>query len=191
MRSCTAELQFISPYSQGKYHETDKFNKEGHAEYEKRTWKEKAHWTKDGYMKVPAMSIKLALEEAAKRIGMKPPGKSAKATYTKYFKSGILIATDPVLNITKDEIEQEKCFIPSSSSGNNRVIKYFPITEDCPTFEVSINITDDIITREAFEEHLEYAGLFVGLGRFRIGNGGTYGRFTVNKIKDWQDLEVA
>jgi len=186
MKTCTATLKFISPYSQGKFHETEKLNKEGHAEYEERTWKEKAHWDKDGKMKIPAMSIKLSLEEAAKRLGMKPPGKSAKSTYTKFFKSGILIGKDPRLQMTRDDIEQEKCFIPSSSAGNNRVIKYFPITNDMPAFTVDFAIIDDIITKDAFEEHLEYAGYYVGLGRFRIGNGGTYGRFIIDSIS-WEE----
>ncbi len=189
MKNCTATLQFISPYSQGRFHNTPKLNKEGSAEYEERTWIEKAHWKKvDGkeLMTIPGMAIKQAIEEAAKRLGTPAPGKTAKSTMTKYFKSGLMIFNDPVLNITREDVNREECFIPSSSAGNNRVTKYFPIVEtteeNMPTFTVDFVILDDIITKSTFEEHLRYAGRYIGIGRFRIGNGGPYGRFEIENI---------
>ena len=41
------------------------------------------------------------------------------------------------------------------------------------------------VSKEVFEKHLKDAGRFIGLGRFRPRNNGTYGRFD-SKIISWK-----
>ena len=49
-------------------------------------------------------------------------------------------------------------------------------------------ILDDTITEDVFKEHLEEAGKFIGIGRFRPRNNGFYGRFAVDKI-EWSEAQ--
>jgi len=49
--------------------------------------------------------------------------------------------------------------------------------------EVEFCILDDIIDKDVFQTHLEDAGQFIGIGRFRPRNNGFYGRFAVEGIK--------
>ena len=43
-------------------------------------------------------------------------------------------------------------------------------------------IIDDAITGDVFKYHLQQAGSFIGIGRFRPRNNGFYGRFKVTDI---------
>ena len=90
MKVCTAHLKSISPYSQSRDHGTPKLDKEGSESYEQRTWKNKAHVSKDGIVFIPPMAFKQAVDETAKYLSIQIPGKG-KATYTKHFRSGLLV----------------------------------------------------------------------------------------------------
>jgi len=50
-----------------------------------------------------------------------------------------------------------------------------------PTWEgdVIFYVLDDTITEKVFRYHLEQAGKFIGIGRFRPRKNGFYGRFEV------------
>jgi len=48
--------------------------------------------------------------------------------------------------------------------------------------DVEYYVLDETITPDVFEKHLQEAGNFIGIGRFRPENGGFYGRYKVNKI---------
>jgi hypothetical protein len=72
VRIATVELEGVSPYSQSRYHETEKEDQESYDAYRKRTWREHLHYdpqTKEVF--IPPMSIKNALTLAAGRLGMK------------------------------------------------------------------------------------------------------------------------
>ena len=55
-----------------------------------------------------------------------------------------------------------------------------------PKWEGSVEflVFDDVVTEEVFTEHLNDAGSYIGIGRFRPRNNGFYGRFIVESI-DW------
>ncbi len=57
---------------------------------------------------------------------------------------------------------------------------YIPEWEGIATFYIA----DETITEDVFKYHLQQAGKFIGLGRFRVRNNGYYGRFKVESI-DW------
>lgn len=190
MITATVKLKSVSPYSQSRYHATPKEAKESHADYENRTWKEKGHYDQTtGEMFIPPMSLKLALDDAAKRTGKQIPGKG-KATFTKHFVSGVMCMDPVAIGYTRETVSKWTGMMDSTgkkgSAGGTRVERSFP---DVPkwTGTAIFHILDETITKDVFREMLEECGKFIGLGRFRPQNGGFYGRFAVEEIK-WEKV---
>jgi len=183
MHTAIASLESISQYSQSRYHDAEKLPKEAADDYEARTWRKRMHVNEDGHVFIPPMAFKNCLSDAAKYLSIQVPGKG-KSTYTKHFEAGVLVVDPLVLPITRDDIECEWLHVPSDGrrGGTTRVEKCFPLI---PAWEGEVKylIFDDIITEDAFEEHLRDCGSFIGIGRFRPRNNGFYGRFSVESIK--------
>jgi hypothetical protein len=182
---CT--LQSISPISFSRHYEDPYLEKEMPDDYEKRTWRERLHYDKDTLeCFIPPMMFKHCLTASAEYLGLKIVGKRG-ATYTKHFKAGILVTDRMMLGIHRDDVEGIPLFVPPNGrpGGSTRVTKWFP---DIASWKGTIiyYVLDTIITQDVFREHLEQAGSFIGLGRFRPRVGGYYGRFEVLSI-DWQD----
>lgn len=182
MKQARATLESVAPYSQSRYHGTEKLDKENHQDYEKRTWQNRLHSNKDGFVFIPPMAFKNCLSECAKYLSIQIPGKG-KATYTKHFEAGIMVTDPLVLPVKKEEVEGEWLHVPSDGrrGGTKRVEKCFPVIHEW-SGEITFFIFDETITEEVFSEHLHQAGQFIGIGRFRPRNNGFYGRFTVKKI---------
>jgi hypothetical protein len=174
-------LSSDSEYSQSRCHETPKLSKESANDYEVRTWRERLHYTESGEVYIPQMALKNCLTECAKYLGIQIPGKG-KSTYSKHFKAGLLILNPILLGIQKDDVSFERLFVPADgvTGSGKRVWKYFPKISEW-SGESEVFILDDTITREVFEQHLDQAGRFTGLGRFRPSNGGFYGRSLIGK----------
>lgn len=183
MKTIIANLKSISPYSQSKHYQVDKLPKEQSADYEKRTWRERLHTNKDGYVFIPPMAFKNCLSEIAKYLSVQIPGKG-KATYTKHFEAGVLTIKELVLPIKKSDVPGEWFFVPADGKrgGGKRVEKCFPVIQEWQG-EVEFHILDETITLDVFKQHLEEAGKYIGIGRFRPRNNGFYGRFSVEKIE--------
>ncbi len=179
MKTVVATLKNISPYSSSRAHFTEKLNKEGADDYEKRTWRERVHVGEDGLIFIPPMAFKNAISESAKFLSIGIPGKG-KATYTKHFEAGVMVIEPLVLSVKKDDVEGEWLFVPADGrrGSGKRVRKCFPVVRKWGG-QVTFHIMDDTITREVFEHHLREAGGLIGVGRFRPRNNGFYGRFTV------------
>lgn len=177
MKIATCKLQSLSPLSMSRYHETEKLNKELPDDYRKRTWREFLHYDKDGQVFIPPMMLKNALSAAAQFLGVQIPGKG-KSTYTKHFEAGVLVIEPSYIGIHKDEVECENLFLPSDGKrgSGKRVVKTYPIIREWQT-ESQFTVVDDMITQDVFKYHIEQAGTFIGLGRFRPRNNGYYGRF--------------
>ena len=186
MKQCIATLVSTSPYSQSKFYQTPKLAKELPQDYEERTWRDRMHVNSDGYVFIPPMALKNCLQEAAKFLSRQIPGKG-KATYTKHFEAGVLVTDPIVLPFKKDEVDGEWFFVPADGKrgSGRRVMKCFPVIPDW-TGEATFHILDDVLTEDAFIEHLREAGNFIGLGRSRPRNAGYYGRFKVASYK-WID----
>lgn len=185
MKIATCTLKSVSPYSPSRSysHEVEKLPKESHEAYEERTWRNKAHTTKDGKIYIPPMSFKMGLDTAAKMLGRRIPGKG-QSTYSKFFKSGVLVMEGPVLPMQKEDVPFDRIFANADGvrGSGKRVWRIFPRVDDWEA-EVQFHVIADEITEEVFEDHLTQAGAFVGVGRFRPENGGFYGRYEVKKIK--------
>ena len=184
MHKAICKLKSVSPYSQSKYIGEKKSRDETHADFEKRAWIQRCHFNDEGNVYIPPMSFKNCLSEAAKYKSIQIPGKG-KSTYTKHFEAGILVTEPLVLPHTAETIQHEWLHVPSDGrrGGTTRVEKCFPLI---PKWEGSVEflVFDDVVTEEVFTEHLNDAGSYIGIGRFRPRNNGFYGRFIVESI-DW------
>ena len=179
MHIARVNIKGVSPYSQGRYHNVPKLDKELPTDYERRTWRERLHAAPDGRVQIPPMALKNCLSDCAKFLGKKITGKRA-STYTKHFEAGILIVDPLILDILKSDVPGEWLFVPSSGirGDGRRVEKCFPIIHNWGG-TVTVHVLDDTITEDVFIEHFTEAGKFIGLGRFRPRNNGYYGRFEV------------
>ena len=128
------------------------------------------------------MTFKNCLSEAAKFLSVQIPGKG-KSTYTKHFEAGVLVLEPCPLGIKKEDVEHEtyscrQMAFAVAVSASSRRIRSSGIIQTC-TFYVQ----DDMITEEVFRYHLEQAGTFIGIGRFRPRNNGYYGRFKLDSME--------
>lgn len=195
-RIATAVLSSLSPYSQSRFHNTAKLNKEIPEDYEERTWRERLHIDDQGNVYIPPMALKNCISEAAKFLSIQIPGKG-KATYTKHFEAGVMVLDPMPLKtqedapIHKEAVRGDWIFTPIDGvkGGGKRVQKCYPVV-DAWRGTAEFLIVDDTITEKVFLQHLEQAGSLIGLGRFRVRNGGYYGRFRIERL-DWQDMSLA
>lgn len=189
VHTATVTLEGVSPYSQSRFHEAPKKDKESPDEYEKRTWKERVHRDADGIPFMPPMSLKITLEQAARYLG-KIPGMGA-STYKLRFLSGILITEAITLTangkqVTFDDWEGEWLHLNSDGvrGGGKRVKRCMPRLFPW-TAHATIHVLDGVITKDVLAKALTEAGRFVGIGRFRPEKGGFYGRFKLAGM-EWQ-----
>jgi len=88
------------------------------------------------------------------------------------------------LGIKGADVAGEWLHVPSDGrrGGTTRVSKCFPVI---PSWEGTVEflILDELIDADVFRAHLEDAGRFIGIGRFRPRNNGFYGRFEVIDVK--------
>ena len=183
MFKATCKLQSMSPYSQSKFISEKKPKSETHADFEKRSWPQRCHVNDDGNVFIPPMAFKNCLSEAAKYKSIKIPGKG-QSTYTKHIEAGVLVLDPLVLPMTLDDLSFEWLHVPSDGQrgGKKRVEKCFPLIPKW-TGTVDFLIFDEQVTEEVFTDHLDDAGSFIGIGRFRPRNNGFYGRFCVESMK--------
>lgn len=179
MKKAIATLKSASPYSQSKFYQTEKLEKERPDAYEMRTWRDRLHINQDGLVFIPPMAFKNCISEAAKFLSIQIPGKG-KATYTKHFEAGLLITEPLVLSIKKEDVPGEWFHVPSDGrrGGTKRVLKCFPVIHQWQG-DIEIYVLDETITESILKQHLSEAGKFIGIGRFRPRNNGFYGRFEV------------
>lgn len=192
MKTLTVKLRGVSPYSQSRYYIRDLEQGESNDDNYRRTWREHLHADAEGNVFIPPNSLKNCLSEAAKFMSISVPGKG-KATYTKNFEAGVLVTQPAMLGVKKDDVQMEALFLPADGrrGGPKRVMKYYPIIPEWET-EAEFTILDETVlqssakdkTRTVFQDVLEGAGKFIGLGRFRPRNNGYYGRFDVVSIKE-------
>lgn len=182
MKIATVTLASVAPYSQSRAHETPKNDRERPDDYEARTWREKCHYTPEGNVFIPPMSLKMGLDTAAKMLGMQIPGRG-KSTFTKFFLSGCLVMDPVVLPVSKADVACDRIYANADGirGSGKRVWRMFPRVDSWEG-KIQYHILADEITKDVFEEHLKQAGAFVGIGRFRPQSGGYYGRYEVKKI---------
>jgi hypothetical protein len=190
MKVYTVKLQGTTPMLFGRQYVVPKEQRESHAEYEERTWRERLHKDEAGNVVLSPLSVKNCLRDAAKYLSEQIPGKG-KSTYTKHFKSGLMVFEQvPVRDgknqpIKAESVEPLWLNVPSDgmTGGTKRVPKAFPQVKEW-TGIVDIHVLDEVITKDVLLRHLTEAGNFIGLGAMRVANGGISGRFKVISINE-------
>jgi hypothetical protein len=178
-----AEIESRSPISFSRFHGTAKQDGETGDLYEKRTWREKVLADSDGNVLINPMAIKFALCAAAKYLGRQIPGKG-KRTYSKIFDSAILCVDEIHIGVKKDQTDEQWVYANADGKrgSGTRVMRCFPTVRKWKA-RVKLYVLDAAITAEVLKEHFDAAGLFIGIGQFRIQQGGTNGRFEVTSLK--------
>jgi hypothetical protein len=177
MKKAVCTLQSITPYSQSRFHNSPKLEKELADNYEERTWREKCHTDSKGEIFIPPMAFANALKEAARFMSIQIPGKG-KATYTKHFEAGVMVFAPLPLGVKKSEVKGEwiYCHADGQRGSGRRVMRCFPVIPEWRGV-VEFLILDDLITSDVFEEVLFTSGQLIGIGRFRPINLGFNGRY--------------
>ena len=191
MFTMTAKLVGVSPLSFSAPVSEKKKGNESHDEHEERTWQMRAHVDDNGELFIPPMALKNMLANVAKHLSEKIPGKR-NATFTKHFLSGLQVVDPMRLGIKKEDVEQEKLFVPADGKrgGGTRVWRSFPTVKSWET-NCTIFCLDPEITPTKLEEYLGQAGQLIGLLRFRPQNGGYYGRFRVEDVEHEEGIKTA
>lgn len=184
IRTAIATITGMSPYSQSRYLDEKKPRDITHDEFEERVWKSRFSKNKKGIVVIPSQSIKLAMCEAAKMKPTSIPGKG-KSTYTKNLVRGLMFLHDIPTGVHIDKVERQALPVPSDGKrgGTTRVRKIFPFIPDGWTASFSFLIVDDEIPNDVIERAIDDAGKFIGIGRWRPQNFGTYGRFKLTKFE--------
>lgn len=194
LTTAVVTLRSSSPYSQSRKHDTPKLEGESANAHEERTWKERMHVRTFNKGKpnerqsvvIPASGMNQAIAAAAKFLNKKIEGQR-NSTWTKHFVAGIAVLADIDLQINPEDCRRQT--INAHANGvrgsGTRVTRFFPTFDDWEAkFEVMV--LDPLITEAIFNEVLEAAGLFVGVGQHRPEQLGTNGRWEIVSI-DWQD----
>ena len=183
MRKFNAHLESVTPYGQGRYHDTPKLPRELHDAYEERTYLHKLHVSLNEIY-IPPMAIKKCLEETAQYIKMPIPGRG-KETYTKNIRQAVLINEPCMLGIAPAEVRLQKVFTlsqPAKPQGG-RVWKYFPVIDQWAGV-ITILSLDEIVTEYVMRRHLEMGGLITGIGVWRPNRGGSWGKFRLTSLTE-------
>lgn len=185
-------LQSMSHYSQSRPYEleVDKLPDETAADFERRTWREKCHYDREtGEIFIPASQFQNSLKEAAKYISddLKIEG-GGKTRYTKNFEAGVIVKSDLPIGIKKDEVAGVPYLVsPQGKRGPGpRVSKMFPEIYSWEGY-VEYIILDDKIPEEIFELVLRTSGKLIGIGRYRVRNWGSFGRFILVGEIEWRE----
>lgn len=155
--------------------------------FERRTWREHLHVTSDDIVFIPPMALKLCLMECAQYLAETIPGKG-KATFTKHITAGVQILNELPLDKPKDKpilgktIEPDRLYLNADGrrGGGTRVWRMYPIIPTGWTTVATIYVLDITIEPDKLQEYLQFAGQFIGLGRFRGRVGGLNGRFRIS-----------
>lgn len=181
-------LTGTTPITFGKYVEEKKDKGETDQAREERIWRKKAHANDDGQVVLQPFALRNCIVAAAKRIGMKIPGKGQK-TYSARFQQGIIISDAMVFRDAKgkairvEDLAPEPMFVRVNEKSNLRVMRIFPIVKAGWTVTASMVVLDDLLTPDVIKEHLNDAGLFIGVGSLRPEMGGVMGRFLVGELQ--------
>ena len=186
----TLTLTGIAPYSQSRQHDEPKIESENMNDYDIRTWRSKMTVEDRNGKKsvvIPAHGMMQCVAAAAKYSKRQIPGQG-KATWTAKFTAGIMLMENPALNI--DPATVGSVTISANADGvrgsGKRVPRRFPSIPAGWSTTFDVYILDPIITEQVFREMVDLAGLFIGIGQFRPQNGGTNGRFKIEKLA-WAD----
>lgn len=215
MITATVKIEGLSPYSQSRQIFEEKKKGELADAFDLRTWPRHLYTNQKGQVMIPSSAMKQAIDAAAKYLSIQVPGKG-KATYTKHFRSGVMVF-DPAVVMDEegapwtrerilrggepDDLENlSECIAGGTvfrgamaadgvRGSGKRVVRTFPVIPDPWTATLTFYVGDPVIDKAVFLQSIQAAGSFIGLGRFRPENGGSNGRFRIASLA-WEETDM-
>lgn len=190
MKKLIATLEGVSVVSFSKYIPTsepgfEKLGRESAEQWDKRLWHHKAHYNSDGVVILTDMMIKNCLIEATKYLPEKVPGQGRKQ-WGGFFKAGLIVPKSFPMELNGDPITKENLTYKDELVGkqDSKIPARFPSVRTGWVASGEVWLLEEIITPDIVEKYFKIAGNFVGLGRWRAGKGGPYGRFKLTDIRE-------
>ncbi len=181
----TGEMESAGPLLFGKKITTKPDEGESAAAHDERCWRERMHVDEKGELFIPAIALKKTMRNTAQYLSERIPGKG-QATFTKHFRSGILVISNLSLGIKASDITGYPMNVPAQPQKPNgpKVDRIFPIIAQWrTTFELIVNDPTLISYPGKVEQYLHFSGKFIGLLSMRVGNGGQHGRYQVKNVR--------
>jgi len=125
----------------------------------------------DGVIYQPSTHLERCFVEAAKQF--KIAGKRG-ATYSKLVAATVEVWPDAIPHEVQDWVPDERPVVVNRA----RVMRYRP-RFDKWRLEFEIHLADDQLSVEIMRAIVDYGGSYVGIGDFRPGKGGKFGKFSV------------
>lgn len=137
---------------------------------------EKALYTDEhGTIYQPSSHIEGTLQQAGKSF--KIAGKRG-ATYSRLVSSTVVVFPDAIPHrLTKYSVDARPVVVQRA-----RIIRYRPRFDEWE-LAFTLQMLDDQLPVEVLKEVLDHAGLYVGIGDYRPGRGGKFGKFMVTKFE--------
>jgi len=185
MRQAVVKFTGVTPYSASKMIDSEehpRLEKESVGDWDMRLWRRKATTNSDGVICIPAMGLKMAVDEAVKRLNLQIPGRG-KSTYSKFFVAGQICDEDVPIGIHIDDVQSITIWANADGvrGSGKRVKRKFPYVQRW-SGSARFSILDDVIPNQIFEKAVIEAGRLVGVGRARPEKGGMLGRFKVDGV---------
>jgi hypothetical protein len=189
MRTVTIQVKGLTPYSASRPTDLERQKSESHEDFDKRIWREKAHFDANGNVFIPGVCFKLALDEVAALLNEKIKGKGNQ-TYGKVISTGTVAMTDMFIGVKKDQLQPIMIYanLDGKRGGSTRGNRYFPIVTSW-IGEVEFHIFNDELPAEIFERYFTQAGLLIGVGRGRPGMKSPAGNGRFQPVKfEWAEI---
>lgn len=179
------KFESLSPVLFSK-HVSDTKEGETPQEHEERTWKQKAHYGDKGKVIIPGYMISSTLEPAAKLLGERVGGGKKGKGMSHYIRL-IQVEGDIETDITEENLEGNTAFVSANGKPEGgKVMRIYPkVPKWSGTLTIVYPTLGSVLNDSIVLKYLEIAGLYIGIGHWRPGapSRGTYGRFTVTKMK--------
>jgi hypothetical protein len=175
MRDVHIQIEGLTAYSSSKHFPEALEKGETKDEHEKRRWREKLHLTDSGEVFIPGVAFKLALDDTARLLKEKIPGKGGQ-TYTGQFETGVVAMGDLLLGIKVGEVKAISIFAHANGkrAPGPRVTRWFPYIPEWRG-ELFMRLFNDTLNEEVFERYFTQSGLLAGIGRGRPRTGSPAG----------------
>ena len=130
----------------------------------------------EGVIYQPASHVEGALSQAAKSF--KVAGRRG-ATYSKLLASSLAVLPDVIPHkLTSYHIDARPVVVQRA-----RIIRYRPMFDNWE-LDFTLQLHDDQLPTDVVKEIIDHAGLYVGIGDYRPGRGGKFGKFMVTEFKE-------
>lgn len=160
---------------------------ESHEAYDERTVLSRVRRDDDGNCAISAEGIKKAILVGATRLNMKVPGGGGKATFKARLMAALLMTRDGFTvyrggkPVVLDDLSIEAILVPSDPSKpkGGRVTRRFPKLYGSWEAQCEYLLTDEMINEDVLIRHVRAAGVYDGIGTFRVGTGQSHGLFAL------------